>query len=347
MKSVILADTHFGVRLDDDRFIANMEKFYTSVVFPYMKEHGITHIIHVGDVFDNRYKLNMETLRRVKKFFFDEIVWNDITMDIIVGNHDMYFADSMKTLAVKNVLKEYLDGDITIYDAPTMIQYGKIPLMYIPWICAETREATNKMIAESVNSQTVGFGHLQIVGYKQYSTSYAVKGDEPTTFKDFRHVYTGHFHHKNSSGNITYLGSTSHHTWSDEPDTRGFHVFDHDTGEMEFIENPYPLFKSIEKSEIDNLGIENINNLFLRVRYNVDEYDKTLFDLLTKQNYSVEFIPNKLSQDQAENDFNAGEVDVETVGTIAIIEESVSEEAVKEKLIFYYNKAHSEKNVKN
>lgn len=346
MKSAVLADTHFGVRGDDKNFVNNMYRFYKYQFFPYLVETGIQHIIHAGDVFDNRYKIDVDTLRQVNEFFFDELVNNSIEMDVVVGNHDMYYAESMKSLAIKEMLGSYADY-VNIYDKPTMMQYDKVPLMYIPWLCQETREATTEMIARSVNSQTVGFGHLQLVGYKQYSTSVATKGDDPVSFKDFRKVYTGHFHHPNESGNIAYLGSVSQHTWADEPDTKGFHIFDHTTGDMQFIANKFPLFKNIDKSEIDGIGVANLKELYLRVRYNIDEYDKTLFDILVNQNYKAEFIPNKSSIDIAESQMQSVSADdVETVGTVSIIEETVSEESVREKLIHYYNKAHSGKNAK-
>jgi len=56
---------------------------------------------------------------------------------------------------------------------------------------------------------------------------------------------SGHFHHKYSDGQITYVGTPGEMTWSDYNDPRGFHVFDTETREMEFVQNPYRMFHKI------------------------------------------------------------------------------------------------------
>jgi hypothetical protein len=53
---------------------------------------------------------------------------------------------------------------------------------------------------------------------------------------------TGHFHHKSTDGQITYVGTPGEMTWADHNDARGFHTFDTATRELEFVENPYKMF---------------------------------------------------------------------------------------------------------
>jgi hypothetical protein len=56
---------------------------------------------------------------------------------------------------------------------------------------------------------------------------------------------SGHFHHKSSDGQITYVGTPGEMTWADYFDPRGFHTFDTDTRELEFIQNPYRMFHKL------------------------------------------------------------------------------------------------------
>jgi hypothetical protein len=56
---------------------------------------------------------------------------------------------------------------------------------------------------------------------------------------------SGHFHHKSTDGTIYYLGNQYEITWADYGDVRGFHVFNTDTRELEFVPNPNKIFHKI------------------------------------------------------------------------------------------------------
>lgn len=61
----------------------------------------------------------------------------------------------------------------------------------------------------------------------------------------YKRVFTGHFHTRSHEDNIFYLGSPYEYTWSDYDDPRGFHIFNTDTDELEFIVNPNKMFHKI------------------------------------------------------------------------------------------------------
>ncbi len=82
MKIALLGDTHFGARNDNSAFHDYFEKFYTEVFFPYLKEHDILHIIQFGDLFDRRKYINFNTLSRARKYFFDVMRDNNITLNV-------------------------------------------------------------------------------------------------------------------------------------------------------------------------------------------------------------------------------------------------------------------------
>jgi len=67
-------------------------------------------------------------------------------------------------------------------------------------------------------------------------------GMDVSMFKKFETVYSGHFHHKNKVGNVQYLGCPYEMTWIDYQDTKGFHVYDTNTRDIEMIKNPFSMF---------------------------------------------------------------------------------------------------------
>ena len=52
MKVALVTDTHFGARSDSLAFDAYFAKFYDETFFPYLKEHDIKTVCHLGDIFD-------------------------------------------------------------------------------------------------------------------------------------------------------------------------------------------------------------------------------------------------------------------------------------------------------
>ena len=66
MKIAILNDTHCGVRSDMVEMSNYQGRFYDEVFFPYLDEHNIKQIVHLGDYFDRRKFVNFATLKANK-----------------------------------------------------------------------------------------------------------------------------------------------------------------------------------------------------------------------------------------------------------------------------------------
>jgi DNA repair exonuclease SbcCD nuclease subunit len=97
-------------------------------------------------------------------------------------------------------------------------------------------------------------------------------GMESNIFDKFDVVCSGHFHHKSTVGNINYLGCPYEITWSDYDDPRGFHIFDTETRELEFIRNPLTMFHKIwyddsntTMEQVVNRNYEPMRNCYVKV----------------------------------------------------------------------------------
>jgi len=248
MKLALITDQHFGARGDNLAFADYFAKFYTNCFFPYLKEHNIDTIVDLGDTFDRRKYINFNTLALCRTYWFDQIEKNKLNLHVIVGNHDTFFKNVNDVNSPDLLLKDY--KSISVYSSPQNVRFDTTEIAFIPWICSGNYEESMKFL-EDTKSQIV-MGHLELAGFEMYRGSVNDHGFSTKPFEKFDTVMSGHFHHKSSRGNIHYLGAPYEMTWSDWNDPRGFHVFDTDTRELTFIENPYKMFHKIHYD--DSLG---------------------------------------------------------------------------------------------
>ena len=150
MKIAILNDTHFGVRNDSEAFRNYQLKFYDKIFFPYLKEHNIKTLIHLGDVVDRRKFINFQTASLFRKHFFD-VLWKEkIDTHIIIGNHDTYFKNTNEVNAIENLYTSF-DGvnEPFIYTKSKVVEIDGLPILFVPWICDDNREHSMQMLNTS------------------------------------------------------------------------------------------------------------------------------------------------------------------------------------------------------
>ena len=241
MKIACITDTHFGARGDSAAFADFFNVFYYEYFFPYLQQNNIKQIIHLGDIVDRRKYINYVTARHLKKFI-EECHNKNIKLDILIGNHDTSFKNT-NDVNCMNELFSHTKYNISYYSEPQEVVYDGLKIAILPWVCSGNYQQSMEFINKT-NAQIL-FGHLEIQGFEMYKGSYNDHGFSPDIFNKFDVVCSGHFHHKSSRGNIHYLGAPYEMNWSDYNDMRGFHVFDTETRELQFIENPYKIFKKL------------------------------------------------------------------------------------------------------
>jgi len=285
VKIALLNDTHAGIRNSSEVMMEYQERFYTDVFFPYLKENGITKILHLGDYYDNRKFINFKALEHNRQIFLEKLREYKIHMDIIPGNHDVYYKNTNDLSALKELLGHYME-EVRIIEKPTVVQYGNIDVALVPWINAENEETTLKFL-QSCKASVVG-AHLELEGFEMQAGIPCTHGMKADVFDRFEMVLSGHFHTKSQSGNIHYLGSQMEFFWSDAHDPKFFHVFDTDTRELTPVQNTVTLF---EKIYYDDTGktpwavkspmvsdIRHLDNKFVKVIV-VNKSDPRTFEL--------------------------------------------------------------------
>ena len=242
MKIAILNDTHCGCRNSSDIFMDYQERFYSEVFFPYLKQNGITQILHLGDYYDNRKTINLKALNHNRQIFLDKLREYNIHMDIIPGNHDVYFKNTIELNSLKELMGHYIN-EVDILMDPIVRDYGGVKFGLVPWICPENEKECLKFL-ENCGADVIG-GHFELAGFEMDKGLVCKEGMDPKPLQRFETVLSGHFHTKSSKGNIHYLGAQMEFFWNDCDDPKHFHILDTETREITAVQNPVRIYEKI------------------------------------------------------------------------------------------------------
>ncbi|NBP66813.1 MAG: recombinase [Bacteroidetes bacterium] len=253
MKVCLLGDTHIGARNDSLNFHEFFKKFYDEVFFPYLREHNITNVIQLGDMFDRRKYINFQSLKHGREYLLDPL--NELTTYALVGNHDTYYKNTNAVNSLDLLLRGY--DNIQVINSPTEISFEDKKFLLVPWISPENEQECIDAIMNT-NADAV-VGHFEITGFEMYRGTLCDEGLDVSIFRRPPMVLSGHFHHRSQNGNVHYLGTPYEMTWSDHGDIKGFHIYDTDTGELEFIPNPFTMFHKILYDDTDKTMEEVVN----------------------------------------------------------------------------------------
>jgi len=267
MKVAIINDTHFGIRGSSDIFIEYHRQFFQELFFPYLKEHSISHIIHAGDLYDNRKYINFKVQHASRKNFLEQLHERGITMDIICGNHDVYYKSTNSLNSLKELLG-YFTSNINIVNNPRVLDYDGMKIGLVPWINGENYTESMRFIQNCDASWLVG--HFEMAGFDFMPGIQSTDGLEASLFSRFERVLSGHFHTKSEKGNITYLGSQMEFTWADADDPKYFHVLDTETRELTPVRCPLTIFEKIyyddeKENPFRDYDVSRVEGKFVKV----------------------------------------------------------------------------------
>lgn len=307
-KIAIITDQHFGARSDSIAFLDFFEKFYDNTFFPTVEVSGIDTVLILGDTFDRRKYVNFYALDRAKKMFFNKLEERGITVYMLVGNHCTYYKNNNDVNSPNLLLREY--NNINIIESPETIIIDGISICMMPWICAENYQ--NSFDEMKNTKAELCMGHFEIAGFAMYRGMESHEGISKDIFNKFDKVFSGHYHHRSNDGHIYYLGNPYELTWQDFNDTRGFHLFDLNTRELEFIANPYTMFTKIEycDKEVEPLDLDSLDlkdkyvKLVVLEKTDYYKFDKFIQKLYNKGCHEIKIIENF-------SEFQEGEINEE------------------------------------
>jgi DNA repair exonuclease SbcCD nuclease subunit len=335
MKICLLGDTHFGVRNDSLIFHDYFKRFFNEHFFPYLLDNDIKTIIQLGDLFDRRKYINFLSLTESRKYFFDRLVAEGITLHALIGNHDIFWKHSLEVNSPNLLLKDY--SNIVLWQKPGKLIVENISFDMIPWICNENEKEVREFISQSISPYCIG--HFELNGFSLMKGVECHDGMSDDFLANYDQVFSGHFHTRSNARNVSYLGTPYELFWSDYKDAKGFHVFDTETTDLTFIENPYKIFHKISYDDAgvswdrlrNSIRKESLENTYIKVIV-VAKEDPYIFDMfmdeLYKQNPADVVVVEDFSEGDPVND-DSDEVD-QAQDTMTILSHYIDQQDFKE-----------------
>jgi hypothetical protein len=321
MKIALITDQHLDGRKGNINFWNYFQKFYDNVFFPTLEREGVRTIFDLGDTFDNRKSMDYNTFNRVDENYFKRLV--DYEVHMILGNHCTYYKNTNKINSPELLLDKY--PNIQIYSEPKEILMGKKTFLMMPWINKENNQECLDMIANS--KADIMCGHLECDGFEVTPGLNFDGGFKVSEFKNFKRVWSGHFHHKSKHGNVQYLGNPYQMFWNDYKDTRGFHIYDTETDKLKFIKNPYEIFDKIfyDDASVDynKQDVSDYKDKFIKLIVE-EKRDYQMFETLVDRLYNVGAHDVKIVETLVDTD-NVEDVDLETKDTMTLLNEYIDE----------------------
>lgn len=323
MTIALITDQHLDGRKGSLLFWEYFSRFYDNVFFPALEEQGISTIIDLGDTFDNRKNIDFNVWNRIRKSYFDRLSDLNITVHMITGNHDVYYKNTNEINSPDLLVGDY--DNVLIYNKATTVEIDGELICMVPWINTENHDETMQHIKST--KAKIAMGHLELNGFEVSPGMIHEGGMDPDVFFKFKQVFSGHFHHKSSRGNITYLGNPYQMFWNDYKDPRGFHLYEAKTNKLKFIKNPYEIFQKIYYDDTDpNFSIDpsQYANSFVKVvvenKTDYFKFDKMIDGLYNSNVYDLKIIEKLVEKDTAEIDVNA-----EVKDTLSLLNEYIDE----------------------
>ena len=213
-KAAVFTDIHFGLKSNSqlhNEDCLNFVKWATAKA----REEGCETAMFLGDWHNNRASINIVTLNYSLKAL-EHLNGNFDRVYFIPGNHDLYYRDKRDIQSVEwarhlpnvEICNDWFNsGDVVI----------------APWLVGDDHKRIPNLNAKYM------FGHFELPHF--YMNAMVQMPDHGEVkrehFGNFEHVFTGHFHKRQSHKNITYIGNCFPHNYADAgDDERGMMILE-------------------------------------------------------------------------------------------------------------------------
>jgi hypothetical protein len=213
-KLAAFTDIHFGYR-NGSRTHNNDCEDFVKWFCEEAKKEGCETCIFLGDWHNNRSTTDVSTMNYTLSNL-ERLSNNFEQVYFILGNHDLFYKDKREINSV-----EFMRLFPNIIPVRERLTEGEVTIM--PWLVGEEWRDVPKIQSRYV------FGHLELpLFYMNAMVQMPDHGQlQGSHFQNQEYVFSGHFHKRQSKGNITYIGNAFPHNYADAgDDERGMMILD-------------------------------------------------------------------------------------------------------------------------
>lgn len=315
-KAVFFTDIHFGLKSNSLAHNNDCIQFIEWMI-SFAKEQGCETCFFLGDYHNNRASVNVHTLNYALKGL--ELVSSAFDQTYFIpGNHDLYWKENRSVQSME--FAKHLPN-ITVVNE--FFKQGDVSI--VPWLIGDDYKKLSK-----ISSQYM-LGHFELPSFYMNASIMMPEhgaGPKREQFSNIGHVFSGHFHKRQTNGNITYMGNCFPHNFSDEgDDDRGIMILEWGKEPEYHMWPDAPAYRIYSLSQIlENPTLHLKPKRHIRVNLDVDiSYEEANFikETFVKQ-YSLReltLIPTKLSEH--ETDTTSGEITFKTCDQV--VAENINE----------------------
>jgi DNA repair exonuclease SbcCD nuclease subunit len=294
--------------------------------------------------------VNVRTMSAMKEHYLQPM--EDLGLDhyVILGNHDIVHTNTSKLSAAREIIGHGQSWPAThLIDSPFKKTFGSCHIDFLPWINRGNLTESLDFIEQT--SADILIGHLEINGFEMVTGIQCREGMNMSAFKTYDTVYSGHFHKQSKQGNIHYIGTPYELNWGDHGIRKGFHIFDTETGDTDFIVNTSPIYHKILYNDTtvdyDNMDVTPYTDTYVSIL--VEQKDKDLMferfvDNIQKYCYDLS-ITDAESFDISNDDMEIFDIEDSLsilINSVDSIETKLDKNAIKKKIGEIYKRAEEQ-----
>lgn len=213
-KAAVFTDIHFGLKSNSTLHNEDCLSFVKWATAKAL-EQGCETALFLGDWHNNRASINILTLGYSLQAL-EHLNANFQRVYFIPGNHDLYYRDKRDVQSV-----EWAKHLPNIQICNDWFSHGDVTIA--PWLVGDDHKRLAKMKGKYM------FGHFELPGYLMNAmVAMPEHGDmNVNSLTGFEHVFTGHFHKRQTKRNVTYIGNCFPHNYADAgDDDRGMMILE-------------------------------------------------------------------------------------------------------------------------